>query len=77
LKDGLWLETEGKAAISVSQETASDVIWCPDSSCFFFSALQQNHQWTLYHVSLPDLTIKMVDEGILSNGGYQWLGVQK
>lgn len=78
VKDGLWLETEGKAAIPLSQETASDVIWCPDSSCFFFSVLQQNHKWTLlYHVSLPDLIIKMVDEGIESRGGYQWLGVEK
>jgi hypothetical protein len=76
-QDGLWLEAEGKPAVRVSQETASDVIWCPDASCFFFSVLQQNHQWTLYHVSLPDLTVKMVDEGIESAGGYQWLGGEK
>jgi hypothetical protein len=73
LKDGLWLETAGKPVVPVSQETASDVIWCPDSSCFFFSALQQNQQWTLYHVSLPDLAIKKVDEGIASKTSYQWL----
>lgn len=77
VQNGLWLETQGKTPVLVSQETASDVICCPDSSCFYFSALQQNHRWDLYHVSLPDLTIKMVDEGIESRGTYQWLGVEK
>lgn len=77
VKDGLWLETVGNPAVLVSQETASDVIWCPDSSCFFFSSLQQNHSWNLYHVSLPDLSIKMVDEGIYSRGTYRWLGAEK
>jgi WD40 repeat protein len=77
VKDGLWLETAGQPAALVSQETASDVIWCPDSNCFFFSALQQDHHWNLYHVSLPDLTIKMVDEEIESGGTYQWLGVEQ
>jgi len=77
VQDGLWLETEGKPAVRVSQETASDIIWCPDSNCLFFSVLQQNQQWVLYHVSLPDLTIKMVDEGIESRGSYQWLGGEK
>jgi len=74
VKDGLWLETESKPAIQVSPEIASDIIWCPDSSCFFFSVLRQNQQWTLYRVSLPDLAIKTVDEGIESVGSYQWLG---
>ncbi len=77
VKGGLWLGDGDKPAIQVSQETISDVIWCPDSSCFFFSALQQDHRWNLYRVSLPDLTIKMVDEGIESRGTYQWLGVEK
>ncbi len=77
VKDGLWLETDGKPTVPVSQEIASDVIWCPDSNCFFFSVLQQNQQWTLYRVSLPDLTIKMVDEGIKSTGSYQWLRGEK
>ena len=75
VKDGLWLETKGKDAVLVSSEAASRIIWCPDSSCFFFSVLQQNHLLTLYRVSLPDLTIKMVDEE--SWGGYQWLGGEK
>jgi dipeptidyl aminopeptidase/acylaminoacyl peptidase len=77
VKGGLWLETESKPAIQVSPETASDIIWCPDSSCFFFSVLKQNQQWTLYHVSLVDLTIRMVDEGIQSTGSYKWLGVEQ
>lgn len=76
-QDGLWLESEGQTAVQISQETATDVIWCPNSNCFFFSVLQQNQQWTLYHVSLPDLIIKLVDEGIESNSIYQWLGSEK
>jgi len=77
VKDGLWLETDDKPAMKVSQETASDVIWCPDSSCFFFFMSQRNQRWRLYHVSMPDLTIKIVDEGIESTGGAQWLGGEK
>jgi hypothetical protein len=77
VKDGIWLETESKPAIQVSSETASDVIWCPDSSCFFFSVLKQNQLWSLYLVSIADLTIKLVDEGIMSTGSYQWLGGEK
>lgn len=76
MHDGLWLETDDKPAIQVNQETVSDVVWCPDSNCFFFSTLQQNQQWTLYRVSLPDLTIKLMDEGIESGSTYQWLGVE-
>lgn len=76
-ENGLWIESEGKPAVPVSQETASDVLWCLDSSCFFFSALQQNQQWDLYHVSLPDLTVKLVDEGIETRGIYQSLGDKK
>jgi hypothetical protein len=75
-KDGLWLEANKQPAILVSQDTASDVIWCPNSSCFFFSVLQQDHRWNLYRVSLPDLIVKLVDEGIESRGTYQWLGVE-
>lgn len=87
LKDGVWLESQGKAAIQVSPETAYDIIWCPDSTGFFFSVPQPSHnnfgdrQWNLYHVSLPDLTIKMVDDGIWSSGlhhlNYYWLGGTK
>ena len=75
---GLWLETKGSAAVRLSQEIPTDVIWCPDSSCFFFSDFQPNQEaWTLYRVSLPDRAITMVDEGIKSKGSYQWLGVEK
>lgn len=77
MKGGLWVEGEGKPAVLVSQETASDIIWCPDSSCFFYSMLQQSQQWSLYHVSLPDLSVKLVDEGIETRGIYQWLGGEK
>ena len=64
VKDGLWLEAEGQAAVQVSEEKVSELIWCPDSNCLFFSVTQSDQQWTLYHVSLPDLTVKMVDEGV-------------
>lgn len=74
VEDGLLLETEGKPAVVLSQKIPSDIIWCPDSSCFFYSDVQPDQQWTLYRVSLPDLTITMVDEGIESTGSYQWLG---
>jgi hypothetical protein len=77
VKDGLWVESEGKPAVLISQETASDIIWCPDSSCFFYSILQQSQQYTLYRVSLPELTVKLVDEGIEARGIYQWLGGEK
>lgn len=76
-KDGLWLEAGGQPAVPVSQETASDVIWCPDSSCFFFSVLQQNQTWTLYRVSLPDLVVRMVDEEMGYGDAYQWLGSEQ
>jgi len=76
-EDGLWLESEGKPAVPISHETASDVIWCPDSSCFFYTVLQQDHHWNLYRVSLPDLTVKLVDEEIETQGTYQWLGDEK
>lgn len=81
INDGLWLETDLQLAVPISQERVSEIIWCPDSNCFFFSVLQQPEQgWqesTLYHVSLPDLTVKIVDEGIQSKGSYQWLGDEK
>jgi hypothetical protein len=81
VKDGIWLETEGKPPVLVSQGIPSDIIWCPDSNCFFYTLFQQNeqqkNQWNLYRVSLPDLNVRMVDEGIESKGSYQWLGIEK
>jgi hypothetical protein len=78
VNDGLWLEADGKPPVPISQEIPTDVIWCPNSSCFFFSDFQPDKEaWTLYRVSLPDLTITLVDEGIQSKGSYQWLGGEK
>jgi hypothetical protein len=74
VKDGLWLETEGKPAVQLSQQAASNVIWCPDSNCFFFFTPQQDHTLSLYRVSVPDLTVNIVDEGIEFPDGIQWLG---
>ena len=73
VQEGLWLKAGGQDAVQVSQETAANVIWCPDSSCFFFFVKQEDRTSQLYHVSLPDLTIKLVDEGIESVKNYQWL----
>jgi hypothetical protein len=77
VKDGLLLETKDKPAVQLSQQTASNVVWCPDSSCFFFFMQQPDQKWSLYHVTMPDLTMKMVDEGIEFTGGAQWLGGEK
>jgi WD40 repeat protein len=74
VKDGLWLESDGQAEIQIIPEVPSDVTWCPDSTCFFFSLLQTDGTWTLYHVSLPGLEVNLVDNGIQSTGSYQWLG---
>jgi hypothetical protein len=76
VKDGLWLETTGEPAVRISQQAASDVIWCPDSSCFYFFVPEQNQTWSLYHVSMFDRTVKLVDES-LETGNAQWLGDEK
>jgi WD40 repeat protein len=77
VQNGIWLEATGKAALQISEETASEVIWCPDASCFFFFAPQQDKQWSLYRVSVPDLAIKLVDEGIKTMSSLRWLGDDK
>jgi hypothetical protein len=77
VKDGLLLEAQGKPAVVLSPEIPSEIIWCPDSSCFFYSDVQPDQHRTLYRVSLPDLIIEIVDEGIESTGSYQWLGSEK
>ena len=73
VQEGLWLKAGGGDAIQVSPETASNVIWCPDSNCFFFFVKQEDSTSQLYHVSLPDLTIKLVDDGLQNVTDYWWL----
>ena len=73
VQEGLWLENEDKSTVQVSEEIADEVVWCPDSNCFFFTAGQQDNTWTLYHISLPDLAITTVEEGIRILGDFQWL----
>jgi hypothetical protein len=74
VQDGIWLKVGGADAVQVSPETAANVIWCPDSSCFFFFVKQEDHTSQLYHVSLSDLTnIKLVDEGLQNVTDYWWL----
>jgi hypothetical protein len=69
LMDGVWLESNGKPAIQVSLDQANQAIWCPDSTCFYIVANK-----TLYHVSLPDLAIARVDDGLKDDWiVYQWL----
>jgi DNA-binding CsgD family transcriptional regulator len=69
LQDGIKLEAEGKPAVSVSTDLATQVIWCPNSKCFFFVANQ-----ILYHVSVPDLAIQVVDERLGKDEiAFQWL----
>jgi len=72
VKDGLWLEKTGEPAVQISKQVVSNVIWCPDSSCFYFLVPEQNQTWTLYHVSMSDRTVKLVDDG-LETGNAQWL----
>jgi len=43
------------------------------SSCVFYSVRQET-DYNLYRVSLPDLAIQLVDEGIQTTSAYQWLG---
>jgi hypothetical protein len=74
ITDGLWLESKDQPRVQIIPEDPSDVIWCPDSTCFFFSVPQPDGTWTLYHVSLPGLALDKVDDGIQSTGSYQWLG---
>jgi hypothetical protein len=57
LQDGVKLEAEGQPAITVSTTPGTQVIWCTDSTCFFFVANQ-----ILYRASMPDLAIQTVDE---------------
>ena len=69
LQDGVKLEAEGKPAVSVSTDPATQVIWCPDSKSFFFVANQ-----ILYHASVPDLAIQIVDEQLGKDEVmFQWL----
>jgi hypothetical protein len=72
--DGVWLKADGKTAVKIHPKAASQVLWCPNSSCFFFFAPQDEHTWALYHVSVPNMVIKMVDEGIATGQSGQWLG---
>ncbi len=75
ISDGVWVEAKNQPAVQVSPEMASDIIWCPDASCFFFPVLQQgSRSSTLYRVSLPDLTVTIAADKVGYTGIYQWLG---
>ena len=69
LQKGVQLVTKEDSVIPISEELVTQIIWCPNSGCFFFVTNR-----TLYHVSLPDLTIKKVDERLgMEETFFQWL----
>ncbi|MGC1376759.1 MAG: hypothetical protein WA821_11060 [Anaerolineales bacterium] len=70
LQDGVHLEAADKSLTPVSADPATQVIWCPDSTCFFYVANQ-----ALYRASLPDLTVQKIDEGLGADQiAAQWVG---
>jgi hypothetical protein len=69
VQDGTWLNANGNQSSQISQGSAVQVIWRPDSKGFFFLENQ-----ILYYVSLPDVTVVVVDENVRGNSiDYQWL----
>ncbi len=67
-RDGLWLEGQSQSLAQVYPDRVSQVIWQSDSGGFFFIS---GPRWTdanLYHVSLPDLTLRSL--GFHAGGGW-------
>jgi hypothetical protein len=68
-KEGISLIKIDKSIIPVSKDSGTQVIWCPDSKCFFFVSNK-----VLYHASVPDLIIQTVDQQLgIEKIAYQWL----
>ena len=67
-EDGMWLESDSGESILVSHLAVTQVIWCPDSGCFFFVTDQ-----ALFRASLPDHDIDTVDELGTDEIVYQWV----
>ena len=69
IQDGTWLIANGGQPIQIAQGNAVQVIWSPDSQGFFFLENQ-----ILYYVSLPDVTVVVIDENVRGNSiHHQWL----
>ncbi|MGD8402434.1 MAG: hypothetical protein PVJ21_02155 [Anaerolineales bacterium] len=69
LQGGVQLVTKENSVIPVSEDFATQITWCPNSKCFFVAADN-----TLYHVTIPDVTIQTVDELLGMNEiDFQWL----
>jgi len=70
LLDGFRLKSGDKAAVQVSGDLPTQIIWRSDSRGVFFIAKQ-----ILYYTALPEIDVKLVDEypGGDSNV-FQWVG---
>lgn len=74
IEEGIWVQTAGGEPVGqIGEEETAQVIWRPDSQGFFLAANQ-----TLYFVSLPDLSVTLVDDQLQVNRiRFQWLGVRE
>ncbi len=68
--EAVWLKNLNDLSVRpVTQDSGTQVIWCPDSTCFFLVSSQ-----ILYRVSMPELVMQKVDEGLGTDQiEYQWL----
>jgi hypothetical protein len=70
IADGIWLESNAGLQLGrVGSWTSGQIIWRPDSLGFFVVADR-----ALYYVSVPDLALTLVDDGVGDRIGSQWLG---
>jgi hypothetical protein len=68
-EEGIWLRTnEGETVSHVSEAEWGQVIWRPDSRGFFLAAAGE-----LSFVSVPDLSVRLVDGQVNYGIGFQWL----
>jgi hypothetical protein len=78
---GVWLQNASGAAVGqVGSAVNGQIIWRPDSKGFFLAEmpaqLQDRQAQKMYYVSVPDLSMTLVDDNIAPWGiVYQWLGV--
>lgn len=71
-KEILLLQASDQTTRYVTNAPVTQLIWCQDSSCFFYIANQ-----VLYRVSVSDLTTQRVDEQLKKDEiMYQWLNAR-
>lgn len=72
-KDGkLLLEALNQTTSSITDAFVTQLIWCQDSTCFFFVANKE-----LYRVSVSDLTLQRIDASLKKDViHYQWLNAR-